>query len=259
MKKRYGLILLLAFVATTAWAETGTEIMQNVIGAQKSTSSALDIHMTLTDVDGDVSTRRIQTLMADDAGLTRTLTLFLEPASVKNTRFLTVQNEGRSDDQWIYLPALRKVKRIASTEKGGSFMGSDFSYSDMSYSNSSVDESAHTLLREEAYDGIDCYVVESVPGELSDSAYGKQVSWVDANTWLTARVEFFAKDSTTLLKVLTSKDFTLAQGRWFAGIVTMSTVETGHKTTLEMRQVKYDMDLNPAYFTTRFLETGRTR
>lgn len=259
MKKRHGLILLLAFLTSALWANTGAEIMRKVIDVQKSDSSALDIRMTLIDRDGDESTRRIQTLMKDDDGMTKTITLFLEPASVKNTRFLTVQNEARSDDQWIYLPALRKVKRIASTERDGSFMGSDFSYSDMSYSDASVDESTHTVLREEVYENVSCYVVESVPGEQSESAYGKQISWVDKETWLTARVEFYAKDTSTLTKVLTSRDFQQIQGHWIAKTVTMATVESGHKTTLEMQQVKYDIDLNPAYFTTRFLETGRTR
>ena len=259
MKKQYGLILLLTILASALWADTGTDIMRKVIDAQKSETSALDIRMTLTDRDGDTSARRIQTLVKDDAGTIKTITLFLEPASVKNTRFLTVQNETRSDDQWIYLPALRKIKRIASTEKDGSFMGSDFSYSDMSYSDSSVEESTHTLLREEAYEGIDCYVVESVPGDRSDSSYGKQISWVDKDTWLTARVEFYAENATTLLKVLVSEDFDQVQGHWLARTITMATVESGHKTTLEMQQVKYDMNLNPAYFTTSFLETGRTR
>jgi outer membrane lipoprotein-sorting protein len=258
--KKHSLILLLSAVLVSGlWAETGSEIMRNVIDGQKVTSSAMDIRMTLTDKDGDISTRRIQTLMADDNGLTKTITLFLEPASVKNTRFLTTQNESRNDDQWIYLPALRKVKRIAATEKGGSFMGSDFSYSDMSYSNASIDESTHTLLREETYAGIDCFVVESVPDDRAESAYGKEISWVDKNTWLTAKVEFYASDKSTLVKELTSEDFKQIEGRWLASRISMSTIETGHTTTLEMLQVKYDIPVNPAYFTTGFLETGRTR
>ncbi len=260
MKKHYLFLLLLFTVFLPGLgAETGEEIIQKVIDGQKVTSSAMDIRMVLVDKDGVAGTRRIQTLVADNDGLTKMITLFLEPASVKNTRFLTVQNKSRNDDQWIYLPALRKVKRIAATEKNGSFMGSDFSFSDMSYANSSREGSTHTLLREELYNGLDCYVVESLPAERSESSYGKEISWVDRNTWLTARVEFYAADKTTLLKVLTSADFKQVQGRWLAGLITMSTIASGHKTTLEIRQVKYDIAINPAYFTTRFLKTGRTR
>jgi outer membrane lipoprotein-sorting protein len=252
-------LLLFVLIIPALQAETGSEIMQKVLDSQKVTSSAMDIQMTLSDREGNVSSRRIQTLVADDNGLTKTITLFLEPASVKNTRFLTVQNESRNDDQWIYLPALRKVKRIAAGEKTGSFMGSDFSYSDMSYSDASIDEAGHTLLREETYNGYECFVVESVTGDDSDSLYGREISWVDKETWLTARVEFYGKNGTELVKVLTSENFKETQNHWLAGEITMTTVESGHRTTLEFQQVKYDIPINPAYFTTSFLETGRTR
>lgn len=194
-------------LASSIWSDTGLEIMRKVIDVQKVKSSAMDIRMVLTNVKGDVSTRRIQTLMVDDEGLTKTITLFLEPASVKNTRFLTVQNESRNDDQWIYLPALRKVKRIVSSEKNGSFMGSDFSYSDMSYSDDTINSSTHTLLREEYLNEIECYVVESIPDENSSSSYGKEISWVDKKTWLTPKVEFYGADRTTLAKTLKSEEF----------------------------------------------------
>lgn len=259
MKKYLMYICLLIFLMPNLYAESGRTIMQNVIDNQKVSSSAMDIRMVLIDKNGGNSNRRIQTLVVDEDGLTKTITLFLEPASVKNTRFLTIQNESRDDDQWIYLPALRKVKRIAATEKDGSFMGSDFSYSDMSFSQDAVGDSTHTLLREETLNDVECYVVESIPKAPGDSSYGKQISWVDKETWLTARVEFYAKDKTTLDKVLTSEDFKQIEGRWIAGRVTMTTNLSGHKTVLEIKQVKYGIPINSAYFTTRFLETGRIR
>lgn len=252
-----GLLLVLLVPALTA--ETGAEIMHQVIDTQKADSSAMDIRMILTDKEGNSNSRRIQTLVANDNGLTKTITLFLEPASVKNTRFLTIQNESRNDDQWIYLPALRKIKRIAATEKGGSFMGSDFSYSDMSYSDASVDEAEHTLLREEMYNGYDCFVVESIPIDGTDSAYGKEISWVDKQTWLVAKVEFYGRNGLEMVKLLTAEEFKRTQDRWQAGKITMSTIGTGHRTTLEIRQVKYNIQINPAFFTTGFLKTGRTR
>ena len=259
MKKNLLLISFFAFLALSAWAETGKQIMQNVIDTQQAESSAMDIRMLLVDANGEESSRRFQTLIVNESGLAKTITVFLEPASVKNTRFLTIQNESRDDDQWIYLPALRKVKRIAAAEQSGSFMGSDFSYSDMSFSSASVDEAMHTLLREERLNGLDCYVVQSIPAQQSGSQYGKQISWVDKSTWLTPRVEFYAKDGTTLRKVLEAQDFKQIQGHWIAGRMTMATFESGHRTILEMQQVKYGIPLDPGYFTTTFLESGRTR
>lgn len=253
------LTISILFISTLHAQMTGRGIMDKVIDTQKAGSSAMDIIMTLVEKNGDTSTRRLQTLMMDKDDSVMTITLFLEPARVKNTRFLTISNENRDDDQWIYLPALRKIKRIAAGEQNGSFMGSDFSYSDMSGSSADLDESTHTVLRSEKLDGYDCYVVESVPGEDSSSSYGKNITWVDKKTWLTVKVEFYSKDKSELQKVLASKDFVQTDGRWSAKTVTMETPGTEHKTILEFKQVKYGMKLDPGYFTTSFLETGRLR
>jgi len=257
--KKILLLIFSSFLAWSAAADTGKEIMQKVIDTQQASSAAMDISMLLADNDGGQSTRRIQTLSVNDNGLTKTIMVFLEPASVKNTRFLTIENESRGDDQWIYLPALRKVKRIASSEQSGSFMGSDFSYSDMSFANSVLDDSTYAILREEIVNGLDCYVVESIPARDTDSQYGKEITWVDKATWLTPRVEFYAKDGRTLLKVLEAEDFKQIQGREFAGKMTMTTVATEHATTLEFREVKYDIPIDQGYFTTTFLKSGRKR
>ena len=259
MKKNLSILILLSVLATALIAQTGTEIMQNVIDAQEVSSSAMDIQMTLIDKEGGTGTRRIQTLILNDNGLTKTITLFLEPASVRNTRFLTVENEGRADDQWIFLPALRKVKRIASGEKDGSFMGSDFSYADMGSSGSSVDDSTHTILKEEDYNSRNCFVVESIPKAGTDNNYGKYVTWVDKISWLTLKVEFYSKDGRTQIKELNSENITNENGHWVAKKITMETLENGHKTVLDIKQVKYDIPLNSGFFTTTFLETGRTK
>ena len=113
-KKRFPVLLLFFLATPLLQAETGREIMQKVIDVQKVKSSAMDMRMNLIDSRGNVDTRRLQTLVLDEDGLARTITIFLEPAGVKNTRFLTIENESRNDDQWIYLPALRKVKRIVA-------------------------------------------------------------------------------------------------------------------------------------------------
>ncbi|MCK5201150.1 MAG: outer membrane lipoprotein-sorting protein [Spirochaetales bacterium] len=253
-------IFILSSVLTAAFsAQTGSEIMQNVIDAQKVNSSAMDIQMTLIDEDGSTGTRRIQTLILNENDLTKTITLFLEPASVRNTRFLTVENEGRADDQWIFLPALRKVKRIAAGERDGSFMGSDFSYSDMGASGSTIDDSTQTILKEEDYNGRNCFVVESIPNPGTDNNYGKYISWVDKISWLTLKVEFYSKDRRTQIKELNSENISNENGQWIAKKITMETLESGHKTVLEIKQVKYDIPLNSGFFTTIFLETGRSK
>lgn len=259
MKKILSFLIFTSILLTPLFSQTGREIMQKVIDAQKVNSSAMDILMTLEDKNGGTGSRRIQTLILNENDLTKTITLFLEPASVRNTRFLTVENAGRPDDQWIFLPSLRKVKRIAAGDKEGSFMGSDFSYADMGSSATSVDDSTQKVLREEKYNGQDCFVVESIPNAGSDISYGKLISWVDKISWLTVKVEFYSKNGRTQIKELNSENIVKENDRWVAKKITMETMGNGHKTILEIKQVKYDIPLNPGYFTTTFLETGRAK
>jgi len=260
MKKSILLLLVLLMAGLfSVWSETGRDIMESVIDNQKAESSAMDLVMKLVDESGDISSRRLQTLVLDDEGQTKTITLFMEPASVKNTRFLTLENESRNDDQWIYLPALRKVKRIAAGDREGSFMGSDFSYSDMSAGSSALDDSIHNILREESINGFECYVVESVPKEGTDPVYGKNIAWVDRNSRLTVKVQFFSRDCSEIVKELIMEDLQQVQGHWVGLTTTMTTIATGHKTIVETRQVKFDIAINPNYFSTNFLQTGRAQ
>ncbi len=247
--------LLILFTCFPVTAESGREIMDKVMDNQKPGNSAMDIRMNLIDSRGNRSTRRIQTLTSDEDGLIRTITLFLEPANVRNTRFLTIENEDRDNDQWIYLPALRKVKRIAAGERDGSFMGSDFSYSDMS--GQELDDSEHRILRDESIGGRHCWVVESTAKPGSDPAYGRVVSWVDKETYLTVRVCLYDEDGTNQLKEITMEGFRTIDGYWSAEKTTMETLASGHRTILETRQIRYNIDINPGYFTTNFLQTGR--
>jgi outer membrane lipoprotein-sorting protein len=234
---------------------TGASIMQKVTNTQTGTSSAIDIRMLLIDSKGEEKERRIQTLSLTDNELTKTITVFLTPASVRNTRFLTIEKASGGDDQWIYLPALGKVKRIAATETGGSFMGSDFTYADMASTSYEAAEATHTIVRQETYATRPSHVVESIP--LKSSDYGKTITWVDSERYVALRVEFYGSDASTLLKILTSESVENMEGRWLARKMTMQTLSTGHRTAIEILQAKFNMPLNPSYFTVSFLETGR--
>ena len=252
------MILVLTSLSTLFAVEqtpTGASIMQKVTDAQTGSSSAIDIRMLLIDSKGEERERRIQTLSMTDGGITKTITVFLTPASVRNTRFLSIERAGGGDDQWIYLPALGRVKRIAATETGGSFMGSDFTYADMASTSYDANEATHTLVRQESYAQRPCYVVQSIP--LKSSDYGKTITWVDTERHVAMRVEFYGSDSSTLLKVLTSESVENIEGRWLAKKMTMQTLSSGHRTVVEILQAKFNMPLNPSYFTVSFLETGR--
>ena len=245
------LILLLTLLLPLTAAPEPQQIMDKVMEVQSSESSAMDLELTLIDAGGQERTRRLQTLSLTENEKTSSITVFLSPSSVKNTRFLAVENEGGKTDQWIYLPALKRVKRIAANEEGGSFMGSDFSYADMASTTYDADEAKHTLLEETAT----TYTVRSVP--FDTTTYGKTETTVDKETYLPLQVDFYGKDGTTLEKQLITQQVEQMNGKWIPKIITMTTVASGHSTRIEILQAQYDIAMNSNYFTTRFLETGR--
>ncbi len=247
--------ILLIVLPLSVFAQTGASIMEKLQATQQADSSALDIRLSLIVSNGTERERRIQTLTLTENDLTSTITVFLSPASVKNTRFLTKENRSGGDDQWIFLPSIGRIKRIAASEGSGSFMGSDFSYSDMASTTYDVDEADHTLLGEETIDGRKAYLIESIP--LTASDYGKTRILVDKEHYLPLKVDFYSKDGKTLVKTLTTDSIKYMEGRWISQTVTMTTVATKHSTRIEILQAKYNIPMNRGYFTTSFLETGR--
>ena len=131
----FAVTALLAFLATQpVLAEmSAREIMQAVEDREDGDNRVADMSMVLIDKNGDTRTRAIRSFDKDKGEDNQRIMFFLSPADVKDTAFLTYDYDEyeKDDDQWLYLPALRKSKRIASSDKSGSFMGSDFSYSDM--------------------------------------------------------------------------------------------------------------------------------
>jgi outer membrane lipoprotein-sorting protein len=195
--------------------------------------------------------------MEDPSGLDNSVMVFKEPASVKNTRFLMKENDGRNDDQWIYLPALKKVKRIASGEKDNAFMGSDFSYGDME--SRDADEDNHSLLREESLNGESVWVVESIPLPGHEIGYSRVISWVSKDSHMPLKVEFYNDKSDALEKTMINEDIRMVDGQWTIYKVTMTDASSGHKTVMSINKVRYNIPVKPGYFTTNYLQTGRAQ
>jgi len=248
--------LLLTIIPTLLFAQqTAEAIMQKVMDEQSSDTAAMDINLLLIEANGEVRERRIQTLALTEKHLTSTITVFLSPASVKNTRFLTKERADGGDDQWIFLPALGRVKRIAATEGGGSFMGSDFTYADMASTTYDTSEAKHTLIGEESVNGRSSYKISSIPYDSSN--YVKTVIWVDKEHYLPLKVEFYEKDPNTITKTLVADEIANIGGRWITKTVTMTTLATKHSTKVDILQARYNIPIPSGYFSTAFLETGR--
>jgi hypothetical protein len=213
--------------------------------------------MVITAKNGDTTERVIDQYAKDDAkGRARAVIVFQSPATVKGTRFLTMDNDKGKSDQWIFLPGIGKVRRIASSESGGSFMGTDFSYDDMSLMSRDVGEDTHTILREEPLNGAACYVIQSVPKKPVDFQYTKTVSWIDKSSSRIYKIELYNKRG-EIEKLMATSAYKNVQGRDTPTQTKVSTIAAGTSTTIYMDIIKYDDPIPESVFTTAYLETGR--
>jgi hypothetical protein len=169
--------ILFSFIILSAVylpAQNADDIINTSRNRIKSDSAQSQSKMTLTAKNGSTSERVIKQFSKDGPDGSRTVVEFLSPASVKGTRFLTMQNKNNEDDRWIYMPEPKKVRRIAARAGGGSFVGTDMSYDDISSTDRDVDKDTHKILREETLNGSSCYVIESTPKDKSYQ-YSKMV------------------------------------------------------------------------------------
>jgi outer membrane lipoprotein-sorting protein len=151
--------------------------------------SSSHMKMTLINANNQKRTRQMKMILLEKESGNKSLMTFLSPADVKGTKFLNYEHINKDDDQWLYLPALKRVKRIASKNKSGSFMGSEFSYEDLS-SFSAKKYTFSGEAKEETIDNIKYYINERIPVS-KNSGYTKQISWVDAKTFLIKKVDYY--------------------------------------------------------------------
>lgn len=160
--------------------------------------------MELRNKQGDVSTRtiRLKTLEVIGDG-DKSMSIFNKPADVKGTAFLTFSHAIKPDEQWLYLPALKRVKRINSKNKSGPFMGSEFAYEDLA--SQEIEKYTYKYLRDEMLNGVDCFVMERYPA-YEHSGYTKQLAWVNKDRYVAEKIEFFDRKN-DLLKTLVNSDY----------------------------------------------------
>src|SRR3990170_209119 len=176
--------------------------------------------------------------------------LFLQPADVRDMTFIVWKYPQRDSDRWLYIPAIKLVKRIAADDKRSSFVGSDFSYEDVS--GRAVEEDNHTLLREEKYAGKEVYVLKSVPKDGKSADFGYKISWVDKGSFVLWKEEYYDKRG-SLSKVFTADEVQSIQGFPTTVKRTMKNVQTGHWTEAAYGEVKYNLGLADGLFSERSL------
>lgn len=234
---------------------SGRGIMENVYQRPDGDDRTSTWQMTLIDKRGRQRVREVIFYSKDDGQDTKTLIYFRKPADIKGTGFLSYEYDDpqKDDDRWLYLPALKKVRRISGTSNNDYFMGTDFTYDDMGKRR--VDEDTHQLLREEKKDGNKCWVIESIPKD-KDYLYSKRISWIRQDSLCEARVEYFDRRG-SLLKTLTVPEQRKQDGFWTAFKMVMDNTQKNHKTILEITGMHYNQGLKDSLFRVSTLERGR--
>lgn len=212
-------------------AQKGLQIVREMERRDEGWQNATaDLTMTLFNKHGETTTRQIRSKaleVIEDGD--KSLLIFDSPLDVKNTVFLNIAHKSRDDDQWIFLPALKRVKRIASSTKGGSFMGSEFSYEDMS--TPVIEKYNYLFLREDVHGNRPSFVVERIPNDPY-SLYSKQIVWIDQEHYIPWQIEYYDRAGTKT-KTLTLKRYKRYLDKyWRSGELTMSNHVNGKKTVL---------------------------
>ena len=217
--------------------------------------SSSELTMRLRNKQGDESKRQMsnKTLEVENDG-DKSLVIFNVPRDVKGTAFLSFTHKSGPDDQWLYLPALKRVKRIASDNKSGPFMGSEFAYEDIS--SQEVEKYTYKYIKDENINEVDCFVIERYPVD-EKSGYTRQVVWIDIDQYRTMKIDYYDRKN-SLLKSLTYHDYNQYLDKyWRANKLSMVNHQTGKSTDLLFNDYKFANGFSESDFNQNSLKRAR--
>jgi hypothetical protein len=260
------ILVMVSVVTSYAFADDlkARAIMEKVDARDDGDNQIFDMEMILIDKKGKERTRKIRSFSKDKGEDTLKLMFFQHPADVRDTAFLTFDYDDpdKDDDQWLYLPALRKTKRIASTDKSGSFMGSDLTYSDMTSRNlEDYDYTFYEKAKEKEVNGVKTWVIWSVPRSkdaVKETGYEKSLIFVRQDNFFVIRALHWVRDG-GYKKYMDIKKLDLIDGIWVATqmhVTKKKGKNTVHKTILNLSNIKFNQNLDFYMFTVRRMEKG---
>jgi len=232
---------------------TGKQIIEKVYNRPTGDDQSSILTMTLINAQGKQRVRKLNQFIKDNGTNEKKIMFFTAPADVKGTSFMNWSyTSGKSDDQWIYLPALKKIKRISSDSKSDYFMGSDFTYDDLGDRHPNDD--THKFLREETLFGVKCYVVQSIPKD-EDYMYSKTITWIIKTSFIGLKKEFYDEDG-DLLKIMDVNSSQKISGINVVTKITMQNKQKNHKTIMSLSNVKINVGISDSKFTERMMMRG---
>jgi hypothetical protein len=235
------------------------DIMDKVTMARKLDGSEAVVKMTVVGDKGVTREREITmaTKLYDGGKTEKRIYRFASPADVQGTGVLVFDYEAKADDVWIYLPALRKTRRIVSSQRTQSFMGSEFSYGDLNIP--ALDDFNYTLVKQEPWAGEACWVVDVLPKNqdvAEGEGYSKKTYWVSKEKLAVVRGLYYDKDG-KLLKELIARDIKLLDPknkRYRSMHMEMINKQNGRRSVFESQKVTFAPGTKDEYFTTTYLE-----
>lgn len=249
-------LLLCLICAAPVRADPASDLAQRVYDRPNGRDLTTLGRMVLTERGRAPRIRELVTYRLDKSGgETANLIRFLDPEDIAGTGLLSINKADGSTDQWLYLPALDRVRRISSDRKGGRFVGSDLYFEDLQERKPAKDR--HRLLGRQTENGILCDVLESIPVEAGESVYLKRISWIDPATAIPQRVDYFERDANTPSKRWLLRAKKRTQGYWTLTDSRMIDLESGHETRLVIDIALYDQKLPAKLFTSQTLADER--
>ena len=260
MRRQLAVLVAGALFATVSMAQTPEERgLEIAVSVQAQDDGFVDsesaMTMTLINRSGKKSTRRMRSrvLEVQNDG-DKSMSIFDEPADVKGTASLTHSHATDADEQWLYLPALKRVKRISSKNKSGPFMGSEFAFEDIS--SQEVDKYTYRYLGDDEFAGRAVHKIEAIPA-YKHSGYTRLINWIDQERMVAVKVEYFDRKDSPLKTLEIDKYERHMDQFWRAGRMHMQNEQTGKSTILEWSDYKFKTGLTDKDFDSKALKRIR--
>lgn len=235
------------------------QIQQNSINATRVKGTEAISKMTIINQNGQRRVREmaVTTRLYDNGNTEKKLIRFTAPADVKGVGFLTYDYNQKDDNKWIYMPALRKTRRIISSENAKSFMGSEFSYADMTLPN--IDEYTYKFLGEETVNGITCYKLEIIPvndNVMDANGFSKKISFISKTDFVLRKTIYYDlfEEKEKIMEVESIIEVDKTNHKYRFKKVIMTNLQNGRKSISEIEQIKFNPSIPDEYFTTRYIE-----
>jgi len=258
--RRFLIALSLATCSFTVWADAAADRgLEIALEADRRDTGfqnfKAELTMLLRNRHGKESLRNMRTRSMEVEGDgDKTMIIFEQPRDVEGTALLTFSHKREPDDQWLYLPALKRVKRIASRNKSGPFMGSEFAYEDLA--SQEVEKYSYRYLKDDVLNDEAMFLVERVPVD-ENSGYKRQLAWIDQAEYRPMKIEYYDRKDSLLKTLLFSGYEQYLDRYWRAREMFMENHQTGKSTLLTWENYQFRAGLDASDFTKNSLKRAK--